>query len=172
MQLLTRKGNLANVKQRIDVLCHILEQVWGQVEKYNSHKTALCHNPHNLSTEELQTHLLSMSYVHTHTHKTCSSLYFCKNIKCLNFCLLRICQVFTLSCETLYQWVMASYCCMRKSRMDTAGWVKRWKILRDCMYKFLTYRQYMCAMNFPNENDFNLTFIYQLLQLSCSWYKF
>lgn len=78
--------------------------------------------------------------------KTPSSLYFCKNIKCLNFGLLRICQVFVLSPVKLCVselWPVAA--AWAKSRMDTAGWVKKWKILRDCTYKFLAYRQYICV---------------------------
>ena len=112
------------MKQRIDILCHILEQVLGQVEKYNGHKTAICHNPHNLSSWDYhiatqlsykhtcchgvvpahaRAHIRTCAPTHTHT-QNCSSSYICRNIKCLNFGLLWICQA-----SLLYNCVSASY---------------------------------------------------------------
>ena len=79
------------------------------------------------------------THTHTHTHtQNCSSSYFCRNIKCLSFGLLWICQAFSLSFTTVYQGVMAN-CCFMSNKQNTEGQVKRRAILRDCTYKFLTF---------------------------------
>ena len=44
--------------------------------------------------------------------ENCLSLYFHKNITCLSVSLLRIGQVFSVFCKTLYQWVMTCCCFM------------------------------------------------------------
>jgi hypothetical protein len=80
------------------------------------HETATFHNPHNLSYWEscitrqlgLQMHLLSKSCI----HKNIASDIFHKNIIYLNVCLLRICQVFSVSCKIVSSWVTTDCCFM------------------------------------------------------------
>jgi len=55
----------------------------------------------------VKTHLLPKFCVHK---KLLLLIFFCKNIACFNFGLLRIGQVFYFSCKIVYQWVMRNCC--------------------------------------------------------------
>jgi hypothetical protein len=44
--------------------------------------------------------------------KNCFSIYFCKNISCLNVVQLIILQVSSVSCKIVYWWVTKNCCCM------------------------------------------------------------
>jgi len=44
--------------------------------------------------------------------RNCLYLYFRKNMACLSVDLLRICQVFSVSCKTAYRWITTNCCFM------------------------------------------------------------
>jgi len=80
----------------------------------SSHKGTICRNPHRSSNwfYRITRHL---GYKHTFcrnvvTTKHCFSLYFLKNITCWSAGLLRIYQVYSISCKSVYRWV-TKYCC-------------------------------------------------------------
>ena len=57
---------------------------------------------------ELQTHLLSKSHIHKKNYFLC----FHKNMTCLNAVLLRMCQIFSVSCKIVCLWVTTNCCFM------------------------------------------------------------
>ena len=80
----------------------------------SSHKGAICRNPHHLLNwfYRITSHL---GYKHTFcqnvvTTKHRFSLYFLKNITFWSAGLLRIYQVCSISCKSVYRWV-TKYCC-------------------------------------------------------------
>ena len=51
--------------------------------------------------------------------KNCLSSHYHKNITCLRVGHLMICQVFSVSCKTVYRWVMTNCCFMSVTDFDT-----------------------------------------------------
>ena len=74
------------------------------------HLVELCRNPHNfrITGHLSRKHTFCQNLVST--KQICFSLYFRKNVTCLNVSLLGICQVFSVSCKTACRWVTTSGC--------------------------------------------------------------
>jgi hypothetical protein len=80
----------------------------------SSHKGAVCRNPHH-SSNWFYCITRHRGYKHTFcqnvvTKKHRFSLYFLKNIKCWSVGVLRIYEVYSISCKSVYRWV-TKYCC-------------------------------------------------------------
>jgi len=82
------------------------------LSSYIKHEKTICHNPHNspnwvsrVTRRLVYKHTFCQSVVSTNkqTKKTCSIIIW--KTPRLRFGLLRICQVFSVSCKTVYWWV-------------------------------------------------------------------
>ena len=77
-----------------------------------TYEMAICHNPHNFSNWDFRI-TRQLRYKHTFSQNVVStkhwtSVYFCKNVTCLNVGLLKTGKVFFVSCKTGYLWVMTN----------------------------------------------------------------
>ena len=102
-----------------------------------------CLNPHNSSN--WRSHIIrQFGYKHTFCQnvvpiqahrlskcccqKNCLTLYFRKNKTCLNVGLLRIGQIFSVFCKTVYRWVTTYWCfrrgtCRPRFELETSLWI-------------------------------------------------
>jgi hypothetical protein len=97
------------------------------------HETAICHNPHSLSNWDFyinrQLGYRCTVYQNVVSRKNCFSLYFYKNITCSSVGLLMNCQVFSVSREIVYWWVMTN--CRFMSDMYVLS--PKYKFPLDCI---------------------------------------
>jgi len=98
---------------------------------YIVYETAICcHNPHKSSNWDPRI-TWQLGYKHTccqnvvPTNEKCLSLHFPKNITCLNVGLLRIGQVSSVFCNTVWRWVTISCCFMSDWYLSTKSTLYR-----------------------------------------------
>jgi hypothetical protein len=95
-----------------DVYCW----TWACSNSYFAHDTTIFRNPHNSSNwdsgilHSWTTNTPSVKILCPQKH--CFSLYFRKNVTCLNVVLLMIISIFFISCKAVYKWVMTNGCSM------------------------------------------------------------
>ena len=98
-----------------------------------THETAICHSTYNSSNRDFNI-TRKLGYKHTFCQNFVSTkngffLYFHKNITCLCISLLSICQVFSVPCTTVYQWVTTNCCFMSNVLPPSLWWISfRWKV--------------------------------------------
>jgi len=98
-----------------------------------THETAICHSTCDSSNRDFNI-TRQLGYKHTFCQnfvstKNCFSLYLHKNITCLCIGLLSICQVFSVPCKTVYQWVTTNCCFISNVLPPSLQWISfRWKV--------------------------------------------
>jgi len=119
----------------------------------SSHKGAIFRNPRHSSNwfYRISGHL---GYKHTFCQKVVTtkhhfSLYFLRNIICWSVGLLRIYRVYSISCKSVYRWVM-KYCCFISDVSSRPVFFSLVKPTSCTFFRVYWISLYMFRMVFPS----------------------